>query len=202
MLGEFDAAAEEFTKLTGHDYRRTFDPAINLARCFMAAGKIHEYQQVCASLASAFSEDEIQSNRSFVIDRCVASPYSAVDPQLLLRMTHDPRSDGDHLRMWAENYYIGVCLLRKGEYEEAAKRLSESIDLPASGQDEAGNGEMATMKYFLAIARCRLGHKAQARRLLTEANVHASQAGDLQWNWQLRVDLDELRMEVEKALGQ
>jgi hypothetical protein len=101
---------------------------------------------------------------------------------------------------WGRDFFIGACLPRADKDEVASRLLAKCVDRAPSGQDETGNGDLALMKYFLALARGRLGHVSQARRLLAEANEHKSHAGDLDWNWRLRVDLDSLRKEVEGTL--
>jgi hypothetical protein len=159
-----------------------------------------EYQRVCASLVAAFGDDEIASNRLSVVDLCIASPNSSVDPNKLLAMARDPRAVEGALPSTRTDFYIGVCLLRHGQHEEAARLISQYIEAAPSGPDERGHGDLAYAKSFLALARCGLGHRSQAERLLAEANEHASKAGDFQWNWRLRIDLEMLRSEVQDLL--
>jgi tetratricopeptide (TPR) repeat protein len=200
LLGNFDQAAEEFAKLASPDFRRNIRRAADLARCLMAAGNDVEYKRVCSSLVSAFGDDGIESSRQFVMDVCLASPNSSVDPSKLLSMAGDQRRESDNSYVYARKFYVGAGLLRQGQYEEAARLLSECVSRTPSGTDETGSGILARAKYFLALARCRLGHITQARRLLAEANEHASRV-DV-FTWRLRTDLEILRSEVEDALRQ
>ncbi len=200
MLGEFEQAADEFAKLISTDIRESLIAVLLRAECLLAAGNDLGFQQQCQALVVAFAADPVLSTRQQLIVCCTKAPNSSVDTAELVKIANLPVEKAEDQK--DQNYFVGISLLRDGQYEEAARILT-SVD---EGYPPGGNAQnhinQAYTLYFLALARFHLGNIEQSQRLLHEANDHASQSGDLEWNWWDRVKLGRLRDEVTAALAQ
>ncbi|QEG33072.1 protein kinase domain-containing protein [Bythopirellula goksoeyrii] len=199
MLDEFEQAADEFAKLNTAKNSQSILAAVSRALCLRAAGNIPAFQRECRVLASKYAADPEPNSRETVAMLCTATPYSSVDPARLLMMAsyEIPKPEIDK----HNSILIGACLMRAGQDEKGALILTKKSQSYLPGGNARNYIDQAYTLYFLALARHHLGHTSQARRLLAEANEHASQAGDLQWNWRDRVNLGGLRDEVTAALA-
>jgi tetratricopeptide (TPR) repeat protein len=86
---------------------------------------------------------------------------------------------------------LGAALYRAGRFEEAIRRLNESIQ--TSGGGDAPNGFA-----FLALAHHRLGHRDEAKRWLDKLIAsRANEASSSSWDY---VAIDILRREAESLI--
>ena len=86
---------------------------------------------------------------------------------------------------------LGAALYRAGRFEEAIRRLNESIQARGDGGDPQGFA-------FLAMAHHRLGHRDEAKRWLDKLVAYQPKEGsDFSWD---DVEIRILRREAEAVL--
>ena len=94
---------------------------------------------------------------------------------------------------------LGVLLYRTGNYDEAAKQLSEAT--AAFAKDAQHDTSVIYSQFFLAMATQKLGDKADAKRLLAEAQ--AAMDAELKTSplWDRRIILELFRREAESMIA-
>ena len=86
---------------------------------------------------------------------------------------------------------LGAALYRAGRFEEAIRRLNESIQARDGGDDPKGFA-------FLAMAHHRLGHRDEAKRWLDKLVAYQPKEGaDFSWD---DVEIRILRREAESLI--
>ena len=86
---------------------------------------------------------------------------------------------------------LGAALYRAGRFEEAIRRLDESIQARGDGGDPKGFA-------FLAMAHHRLGHRDEAKRWLDKLVAYRPKEGaDFSWD---DVEIRILRREAESMI--
>jgi hypothetical protein len=201
ILGDYDIGANEFAKLSAPDVRHSIPSTINWAACLMAAGDVASYQRVCAALVAAYEDSPSQAYRHVVIERCATTPDSAIDPAVLVKMAKDERDSKDLFFTGSREYYLALASLRDGQYQDAARLLTEILNNSSPPGDDDQRFQRARQLYVCAIARHAMGHQKQGRRLFAEAELTAGEIASLKWNWRFRVDLEVLRREALAAVG-
>ena len=94
---------------------------------------------------------------------------------------------------------LGILLYRTGNYEEAVKQLAEAI---ASADKNAANTSTTYPRFFLAMTKQKLGDKAEAKRLLAEAQAAMDEEMRTAPDWNRRVTLEVFRREAEAELSE
>ena len=126
MLGEYEQAADEFGKLLSTDIRQSLAECVLFrAECLLAAGNDVGYQQQCQAIFVALEAHLVLSTRKFVIECCTIAPVSSVDPSELVKIVKPPVEtpvENSKVQRY-HDYFIGISLLRDGQYKEAAQIL-------------------------------------------------------------------------------
>jgi tetratricopeptide (TPR) repeat protein len=97
-------------------------------------------------------------------------------------------------------YVLGAALYRVGKYEQAARRLEESIHA-VPGFPETDHDNVNYQRLLLAMSLWQLGQKDEARRELAEAQSAVEK--DLRnpsCRWNRRVSLELFRAEAEALI--
>jgi WD40 repeat protein len=125
---------------------------------------------------------------------CLLAPDSVADPEVPVRLAQsmvagNPQEFGPEKSAGLKT--LGAALYRAGRFEEAIRRLNESILALRGGAVPKGFA-------FLAMAHHRLGHGDEAQRWLDKLAAYPPQAGaDFSWD---DVELRILRREAEALM--
>jgi tetratricopeptide (TPR) repeat protein len=201
-LGDFERAAEEFSKGVEPDIQYAFESAHSRAYALLAAGKVERYRETCARLVDAFRDNPVPWNQGGVAWLCSLTRNEEVDSKKIVRMAQFDYDDPDDGEKNKRTLRLAASLYRDGQYDEAVRILTDLAAKLDRGGDSQDQWELASTRFFLALARLDLGHAFQARRLLEAANrtAEASPLPSSYWRWMDAVVLNTLRREVEMRL--
>jgi tetratricopeptide (TPR) repeat protein len=167
----------------------------SLMQC--ASGQIEPYRLTCAQLVGAFGQTADRAVASNVVRACVLHPQSLADTQTLIALGERAKA----------SYFGSVRVLGTANYR--AGRYREAIDCfqQASRVSHLRPWDLA----FFAMAHFRLGHQAEARRILDAARqwierANHSDADDLSganpaWDgWYERVEVPMVVSEAQALI--
>jgi Flp pilus assembly protein TadD len=196
-LGQWDKAATEYTRA---EELRPNDVDIGQRRALLclAQGDKEGYHRVCADLLQRFGESASFRNPASAAWSCALCPDAVPDPSQLVLIAEKSVAAGagdgtalaNGLRMT-----LGAALYRAGRFDEAIQQLNASI--------AARNGDGVFQDWlFLAMARHRLGHVAEARQWLDKTiQWEAKRKADAApMGWELCVELKCLRREAQELI--
>jgi hypothetical protein len=136
------------------------------------AGNRAGVRRACEDLLKRFGNttDPVQADR--VAWYCVLAPDTVGDPKAPVRLAEaalaghpgSGRARGDVLKT------LGAAQYRAGQFEEAIRRLDESIQTRGDGGDPRGFA-------FLTLAHHRLGHRDEAKRWLDKLAAYRPREG-------------------------
>jgi tetratricopeptide (TPR) repeat protein len=94
---------------------------------------------------------------------------------------------------------LGISLYRAGKYEGAAKQLSEAA---AAYKRDAGTDSTIYPPFFLAMTKQKLGDKAEAKRIIADAEKAMDEEMKANVPWNRRAALELFRREAEAELSE
>jgi tetratricopeptide (TPR) repeat protein len=163
----------------------------------LALGDTEGYRKTCSDALARFGADQDAFTANQVAWICALGPVTVSDAaravKIAERAVASAPKEPDILKT------LGVLLYRTGRYEEAIRRLNESI----AARDGVG---IYVDWFFLALAHHRLGHVVEARRWLDKAvqwieqNDRPKTEGATPLPWYRRLLLQLFRREAEVAL--
>jgi tetratricopeptide (TPR) repeat protein len=162
----------------------------SLVHVRLAAGDWNGYRQDCAAVLTRFGATEHAGTAHSVAWWCALAPDAVADLARAVQLAKKAvalEPDADNLNT------LGAVLYRAGRFEDAVRRLYESI----GNSDNVG--ECADW-LFLAMAHHKLGHAAEAQQCLAKATAWIDKEGGAQ-SWRDRVELQTLRREAETLMG-
>jgi WD40 repeat protein len=203
ILGDFERAAEEFSKGVEPDIQYAFESARWRAYALLGAGKVERYREACARLVDAFRDNPVPSNGGSVAWLCSLTRNRNVDSQQVAKMSGFDYDDADDGGLDERTIRRGASLYRDGQFDEAVHILTELAEKLDRGGDSTDQWELACTRYLLALARWDMGHAFQARRLLDAANRTADESPHRSsyWYWMDPIVLNTLRREAEARLS-
>ena len=205
-LGDFERAAEEFSKGVEPDIQYAFESARSRAYALLAARKVERYRETCARLVDAFRNNLVPGNQGEVAWLCSLTRNEQVDSKQIVRMARFDYDDPDDGEKDKRTLRLAASLYRDGQYDEAVRILTELAAKLDRGGDSQDQWELASTRLFLALARLDMGQEFQARRLLDAANRTAAESQErssysFYRYWMDSVALNTLRREVEARLS-
>jgi tetratricopeptide (TPR) repeat protein len=137
--------------------------------------------------------------RYWLIWTCDLGPAALEDLDAVLQQSRDLVARNPEDRTYLHS--LEILLYRTGNYEEAAKRLSEAVAAP-----EKVGAVITTSKiypqFFLAMTKQKLGDKAEAQRLLAESQKAMDEEMKAYVPWNRRATLELFRREAEAAVSE
>jgi eukaryotic-like serine/threonine-protein kinase len=129
-------------------------------RALLAAGDRIGWQRAIASLLDRFPGPVAPADSDTVAWLCILGPYPLADRESPVRLAEAAVRDAT-TESQKRNYLntLGAALYRAGRFEDAIRRLEETIRL------RGGQGSTTDWS-LLAMAHHRLGHRHEARRCL------------------------------------
>jgi WD40 repeat protein len=195
--GEWDAAGEAFGRAIelGASWPIFWE---HQALAHLGAGDAEGYRRVCDSVLRRFGRSDDPDLANSVAWTCVLAPNAVTDPGRPVALAEaavgaDPRNR-DYLNT------LGAALYRAGRFEDAVRRLNESVQAH-------GHGGVPEDWLFLAMAHEHLGHAEEAHqwldraaKWLDEAQESNAAAGPPAPAWNERLGLTLLRREAEAQI--
>jgi tetratricopeptide (TPR) repeat protein len=190
--GRWDLAAAAFGKYVEQEPN---NPELRYPqiRSLAQAGDVVGVRNACRDLFKRFGRSSNSNSRvaNSVAWSCVLTPDADLDPKGPLQVAED-------VQIWlladsrsVSFLTVGAALYRAGRFEEAIRRLDESIR--ATGGQGAPKAAA-----FLALAHHRLGHRDEARRWLDKLGSYQSKEGaESFWD---EVEIRILRREAESLI--
>jgi tetratricopeptide (TPR) repeat protein len=171
----------------------------------LAAGRPDEYRKAISEMVERFGKSDDPWAALMVPWACAVRPDSGADwprmQALAERGVQRAPESSVHLTV------LGAVLYRAGSYEHALQRLSEADHLMRA-PSESANLSPAETWFFLAMAHYRMGHKAEAKKVLDKASQWVemdnrdSQAGvGRKLDFLRRQNLKLFQQEAEALLG-
>jgi hypothetical protein len=183
--------------LSAQDLR---DYADSRALLCLASDDRKGYRAACTELLNRFGRSEDIQPAGLAAWFCVLAEGAVEDLEPVLKLARRcaARAPQDGTLGLA----VRAVLYRAGRFEEAIEQLIE-----ANGLRDQARTSPAYSRYFLAMAHHRLGHEAEARRWMTEANAQAecelapvADGTGQPAPWNRRLTLQRLRREAETLL--
>jgi serine/threonine protein kinase/tetratricopeptide (TPR) repeat protein len=195
--GAWKEAVDEFgqlvTLIPNHYYG-----LYNIALAQLQLRDQEGYRSTCARSVKQFDSSVDDPERDFWLAWSCALGPDAVDDfavpmkQARQLVTKHP-DDVSALSLLAILHY------RAGQYDEAAKGLTESI--AAFARDSSSEATVIYPQLVLAMTQWRLGNELESRRLLAKSQVAIDEAIKSNPRWNRRATLNLLRAEAEELLG-
>jgi tetratricopeptide (TPR) repeat protein len=198
--------AAEFLSQAALHTKRISDPANlvatlgALATLWLKLGDEAGYREICKALldvpvTSAHDLTKVQS----IFTWCMA-PNAFEDMSLVVKRAEELAAHNSLGQRHIVHFVWGTALYRAGQYERAADELEKSI--AAYPSEIAPGHEMINFQQlFLAMAKCRLGQKDEARELLAKTLPDIDkQLQSPSCFWTDRVSLEVLRREAEALI--
>jgi serine/threonine protein kinase/tetratricopeptide (TPR) repeat protein len=166
-LGLWDLAAADIARETELRAPETTWTSYQHAILRSSVGDREGYNQTCRRMRARFRGTTNELFARDVVRACVLGPAADVDLDQLVELAQSIAAcgPGDACPL----YILGIAHYRAGQYEEAGRRLRESMAI--------GPGWAAWRINYpvLAMAHHRLGQAAEARKALNEAAVAIDQ---------------------------
>ncbi len=195
-LGDFESASQEFAKAIEPGLRTSFTVAEYYGYSLLGAGKPSAYRRHCEALLKAFSDTEVASTGGSVAWLCVLTEDDQLETEPVLRLAQNDANANDENRT---TLCLGAALYRNQQYQAAADMLTETADHIESQANTDQHWKLACSQYFLAMARQRLGHDHQARRILADATAF-TEILPTATSWIDRVALQVLHQEASALI--
>ena len=158
------------------------------------------YRATCKTLVDLpVSRTDVVANSRPVWPLCLA-PDALDDMSRLVKRAEEFVAENSRSEPHFCLYVLGAALYRAGDYERAAQRLEESIDVYPSSP-ETGFDTINYQQLLLAMAKWQLGKHDEARRSLVE--IQSAVEKELQapsTTWVRRTSLELLRGEAEALI--
>jgi hypothetical protein len=171
VLSPWDRSADELGKYIEFDPNNLPVRYLHVVALLETRNRA-EIRRACEELLKRFGKttDLAQANR--VAWYCVLAPDAVEDPKALVRLAENAlaahpeggRQRSDVLQT------LGAALYRAGRFEEAVRRLDESMQTRGDGGDARGFA-------FLAMAHHRLGRRDEAKRWLDKLVSYRPEEG-------------------------
>jgi tetratricopeptide (TPR) repeat protein len=118
------------------------------------------WERAIASLLDRFQGSMDSTDSNTVAWACALGPYTVADRESPIRLAETSVRGASEAEKpnWLNT--LGAALYRAGRYDEAIRRLEETMQARGGGQGSPGDWP------FLAMAHYRLGHRDLARRWL------------------------------------
>jgi Flp pilus assembly protein TadD len=187
--GRWDLAAAAFGKLVEQE---PDNPGLRYphVRSLVEAGDSAGVRRACEDLLKRFgnASNSIQTNS--LVWSCVLTPDAVADHEAPVRLAESILASHPEVGRERSDLLntLGAALYRAGRFEEAIRRLDESIQARGDGGDPKGFA-------FLVMAHHRLGHHDEAKRWLDKLVAYQPKEGsDFSWD---DVEIRILRREAE-----
>ena len=183
QVSRWDMSASPMAKWVESDPNNLLFRYLHILK-LLEAGNRAGVRLACEDLLKRFGNTNDPARVKSVAWYCVLAPEAVADQEALVRLAervlalHPERGKerSDALKT------LGAALYRAGQFEEAIRRLDESIQTRGAGGDPEG---------FAFLAHHRSGHRDQAERWLTK--LVASQPRD---GFEFSQDEVVIRMEI------
>jgi serine/threonine-protein kinase len=204
-IGSLDLAAADYGRAV-RSQPQSGAMWYNEAIALLAAGREEEYRRLCARMLDRLGQ--VKQNHTWLIQTWSLLPQAGPNWSRVMALADQlpwPAESG----LQAGHY--GRALYRAGRFQDAVRRLEQSIPPPEQRTTSSTLGAYLPMNMAaLAMAHHRLGNSVQARRWLAKMNEQAAQRDfSLAWdnsspftNWNLWYNraVDELFRFEAKAL--
>jgi tetratricopeptide (TPR) repeat protein len=161
-LGLWDLAAADYAREIELREPDTTEHWYHHALLRYAVGDLDGYRPACRSMRERFSGTVNSVIARDLVRTCALAPDADADFTPLAELAQSIQASNPGF--WYELYLLGVAQYRAGQYEQAVRRLRESL---AAHPDWAGR---ALSYPILAMAHHRLGQAAEARQALDAAS--------------------------------
>jgi WD40 repeat protein len=199
--GEWAKAADDFAQALemGGDNHRLWECH---AVTRVARGDLDGYRRFCTRLLDQYGGTKDPATANAVAWACAFAAAPAADPARAVAVAETALADDPDNPSYLNT--LGAALYRAGRSDDAVRRLEEAVKA-------GGRGGSGWDRLFLALAHQDLGHADQARHWLDEAVSWIDQAlagrledpgAILPSTWEQRLELDLLRREAEKLIGE
>ena len=156
------------------------------------------YREACAAMSKQFASSPNDEARDELAWTCGLGPAAVDDLNVPIKIEQDLVSKSpDNLPYLIT---LGVLRYRAGDYEEAAKRLTETS--AAAGKKSTLTSSVVNSQVFLAMTKWKLGDKAEAKRLLAEAQAAMDKEMKTIPDWNRRATLEVFRREAEALISE
>jgi WD40 repeat protein len=193
QAGRWDRAAAAFGKLVEQEPQNhglRFASIRSLVRVEDHAGA----RRACDRLMNANDRANLHIEPRPLVWSCVLIPDAVSDQAGLVQLAESynaGRPEAKSIEKSDGLNALGAALYRSGRFEEAVRRIEQSIQ----ARDDGGDPRAFA---FLAMAHHRLGHSDEARRWLDKLMAYRSKAGaDFFWE---EVEIRILRHEAESLI--
>ena len=169
--GRWDLAAAAFGKLVEQEPDNLGSRYPHI-RSLVEAGDRAGVRRACEDLLKRFGTKADHAQSNSIAWTCVLAPDAAVYGEALVHLAEAGvagRPERGRERSEVLNT-LGAALYRAGRFEEAIRRLNESIQALDGGDVPKGFA-------FLAMAHHRLGHRDEAKRWLDKLAAYQPKAG-------------------------
>nr|WP_261360760.1 protein kinase [Aeoliella straminimaris] len=200
-LGDFDAAAREFSAATPTQIERGLMAARCHAYALLGGRDMERFRELHADLAKAIGDDEVDSKRFQTAWLGALIPDTTMGFDALVNdLAKQIKEQRNFERGNWEIMLLGAMQHRLGRYDDANDTLTTLRSKYNGASDSTDRYVLACIDYFLAMNRHQLGHSFQAQRLLSEA--HDLRVGLVHENasWQIQVTLDTLQREAQRLI--
>jgi serine/threonine protein kinase/WD40 repeat protein len=205
--GKYDAAAAEFAAAIPDDFRQGLRPALHCSYSLLGARDTDSFRDLRARLVAEFAGDEVWSKRIYCMWLCAITP-DGIGDKAGDNATFTAIAES-HAKEWAAELdwdnegalWIGATLFRLGRLAESQSTLTKLVDRLGSDADLNGQYVATRSRYFLALVRQRMGHQAQAQRILAEAVASDEALRSMKIDWIWVVVLDTLRREANAMIN-
>ena len=203
-LATAQAAREDYEAAT-----KSFDKSLELqpdnlenhysrALVCLRSGNLAGYRADCEAMSKHFAASTDQSTRYWLAWTCGLGPGAINDLGAVLKQARDLAAQSPENAAYRDS--LGALLYRTGNYEEAAKQLSEGVAIHKKGV--ASNASAAYSQFFLAMSQQRLGDKAEAKRIIADAEKAMDEEVKADVPWNRRAALELFRREAKAELSE
>ncbi len=208
-LGEFDAAAREFSAAVPGQLKQGLWMARWRAYALLGARDMATYRELQAALMDGVRDSEVWSKQLAVAWLGALIPgandeFNAYVKELTaLKLGKPTKLNDDRDGLYdVDMLRLGTMQYRLGRYAEAYETLAGLVANPDPSADTKGQYILTCTHYFLAMARNQLGHQFQASRQLVEANRCAERLAGVTEKWHWQVEFATLEREATALLGE
>ncbi len=172
------------------------EAAYFIALLQLSSGDVAGYQATCASMAKQLASSPNETDRRWFTWTCGLAPAALDDLSLPLQLAKGLVASAPDNSAYLDT--LAILQFRNGDFEGAQKQLTEAIS--AAGKPGIAQTSIAYPQFFLAMTKWRLGDKAEARRLLAEAQAAAEMDLKTTSTWNRRATLELFRREAESLI--
>jgi hypothetical protein len=188
----WDLAAAAFGKLVA---QAPDNPALRYShiRCLLAAGDVAGVRRACEDLLKRRADASFYFHAYGIAWSCVLAPDAVSDHEAPIRLAEAALAGYPERGKERSDLLntLGAALYRAGRFDDAIRRLNQSIQ---ASEDEGDPRAFA----FLAMVHHRLDHADQAKRWLDKLVAYQPKPGaELSWD---DVDVRILRREAESLI--